>query len=277
MHGRVSSERQLLQDAAAGSIDAWHQFIDRYSGLIYSMVCRYLTRPDEDERQSIYVDVLEALYNGGLERYDGRSSISTWIGVVTRSRCMDFLRKQHGRRQGPSWLSQLSSADQEIYRWYYLEGQGFNEICEENSGNGPRLSVEFLTEALERIDAHLDRGASRRMAYELHARSVSGVTGRLLEYVEYARQQSEQARTVNQADLALVERETRQLIERLEGALEKLDDEEREVIRLRFDEELEAKDVAVRLNLPTARRVYTISDRAVRKLRTMLGDQEAQV
>jgi RNA polymerase sigma factor (sigma-70 family) len=267
---------ELVQAAAAGSTDAWHQFVDRYSGLIYSVICRYLTRPDEDERRTVYVDVLESLYDGGLERYDGRAAISTWIGVVTRSRCMDYLRRQHGRKQKPVWLEGLSAADQEVYRLYFLEGQGFSELCARGDGNGPSASVDTLAEALDRIDAHLDRGSRRRMAYELHARSVPGVTGRLLEYMEYTRQQAEQASNEYRADLAVLERETRELVERLRTALEELEAEEREVIRLRYVDGLEAREVASRLELPGARRVYTISDRAVRKLRVVLGDEGAQ-
>jgi DNA-directed RNA polymerase specialized sigma24 family protein len=277
MHSRDTADRKLVQAAASGSVDAWHEFIDRYSGLIHALICRYLSYPDEEERKSIYVDVLESLYEGGLERYDGRATVSTWIGVVTRSRCMDHLRKQHGRRQAPTWLEGLSAEDQEVYRLYYLEGQGFSELCRNGSGNGPHLSVDNLTDALDRIDAHLDRGSRRRMAYELEARSVTGASGRLLEYLEYSRQQAEHARATYQADLAVVARETRQLIDRLQGALEKLENEEREVIRLRFSEGLEAREVAERMDLPASRRVYTITDRAVRKLRLLLGDQGAQL
>ena len=275
MTARESADRDLVHAAAGGSVDAWHELIDRYSGLIYSLICRYLTRPDEDERKSVYVDVLDSLYHGDLERYDGRATISTWIGVVTRSRCMDHLRKEHGRRQTPGWLEGLSAADREVYRRYYLEGEGFSQICDGVAGNGSPISVKSLLEALDRIDEHLDRGSRRRLAYELEARSVPGVTGRLLEYVEHARQQAEQTRANSQADLAVLESATRALIERLEAAITRLEAEEREVIRLRFKQGLDARTVASRMGLPSARRVYTVSDRAVRKLRIAIEDSEA--
>ena len=271
-----SPDHDLAQSAAAGSLESWHEFVERYSGLIYSVVCRYLVRPDEDERRTVYVQVLESLRDGALARYDERASLSTWIGVVTRSRCMDHLRSQHGRRQAPAWLEGLSDGDQEVYRRYYLEGQCFAQICSPDSGNGQTLSVEHLTEALDRIDVHLDRTVRRRLAFELEARSASAASGRLLEYLAFAREEAERSGDAYRADFEVLENETRQLFERLEGALLKLGTEEREVIHLRYHEGLNAESVASRLGLTSARRVYTISDRAVRKLRNFLDEQGAQ-
>ena len=104
MRGSGSPDQNLARKAARGSEEAWHELVERYSGLIYSLIRRYLAHPDEDERRSVYVEVLETLQGGALARFDGRASLSTWIGVVTRSRCMDYLRRQHGRRQTPAWL-----------------------------------------------------------------------------------------------------------------------------------------------------------------------------
>lgn len=275
MRGSASSDHNLALAAAEGSVEAWHEFVERYSGLIYSLICRYLAHPDEDERGTVYVQVLETLHDGALARYDGRASISTWIGVVTRSRCMDHIRKERGRRQAPVWLEGLSERDQQVYRRYYLEGQGFTEICDPETGNGRTMSVEDLMESLDRIDEHLDRSLRRRLAFEFEARSVPVISGRLLEYLAFARQEAEQSRATYRADLAVLESEARHLTARLEIALLKLEKEEREVVRLRFKEGLTADGVATRLGLRSTRRVYTISDRAVSKLKGILGEPGA--
>ncbi len=268
-------ELELATAAASGCEDAWHEVIDRYSGLIYSMIRRYVSRPSEDEWRSIYVEVLESMHKGGLKRYDGRASLGTWIGVVTRSRCMDHLRHEHGRHQDPVWLAALSARDREAYRLYYIEGQSFSQICTGDPGNPPAFSVRHLSEALDRIDRHLDRRTRRHLAYELEARSVSAVTGRLLEYFSFARQCAEEAQAAYRSDLRVLETETRLLLGRMQEALSNLDSEEREVLRLRYYDGLNAEGVAAEMGLESPRKVYTISNRAISKLRKILAIQKA--
>jgi len=274
MRSSDSHERDLVKSAVNGSVEAWHQLIEQYTGLIYSLIRRYIVQHDEDDLKTIYVDVLETLHQGALARFDGQASLSTWIGVVTRSRCMDYLRRQYGRRQDPIWLDGLSTEDQEVYRLFYVEGHSFSRISDQDLGNGNRFSVETLVEALDRIDAHLDRSTRRRLAFELKARSVAAVTGRLLEYLAFARQEAEEARAAYHSDLRLLEQEARQLLGRVDKAMLALDTVERDVVRLRYFDGLTAQSVAAQMNLRSTRRVYTISDRALRKLRRILVTQE---
>jgi DNA-directed RNA polymerase specialized sigma subunit len=264
-------EQRLVAAATTGSQDAWHEIVERYSGLIHTMARRYLVGCDEDDERNIYVDVLEALYDGALARFDGRASLSTWIGVVTRSRCMDHLRHQRGRRQDPVWLERLSTADRQVYRQYYIEGLGFSQICESRRGNVRSFSVEQLGQALDRIDAHLDRSSRRRLAFELEARSVAAVSGRLLEFLAYSRQRAEEAAASSRTDLQVLERDTRALLERVEVAVLELETVEQEVVELRYRDGLTAETVATRLGLSNARQVYTISDRAILKLRKIMA------
>jgi len=269
-------ELRLVESAVAGSEEAWQQFIVRYSGLIYSLICRYLPHPDEDARRSVYVEILESLHGGALARFDGRASLATWIGVVTRSRCMDHLRHELGRRKEPVWLKDFSEDERELYRLYYVEGCSLGQIRETQIGNGSRWSVERMMETLDRIEDKLDRTTRRKLAFELQARTVGSVSGRLLEYLAYARQEAEEAKSAHGTDLGALEDEARRLMDRMDAALSKLEAEERDVIQLRYYEGQTAEMVAQRASLDSPRRVYTIADRALRKLREILEAQEAQ-
>ena len=59
----------MAGDIAAGSINAWHEFIKRYSGLVYSVVRRHLLTDDDDEIRSARVRYTIV---GGQVRYEGR-------------------------------------------------------------------------------------------------------------------------------------------------------------------------------------------------------------
>lgn len=272
MHERrtPAQERALVASAVAGDLTAWHAVVEGYSGLIWSLICRYLPHPDEDERRGVYVEVLESLHAGSLAEFDARSRLSTWIGVVTRSRCLDHLRSRRGRKQIPRWLAGLSELDQRIYQLYFLQGHSFDRICGEDLGNGEPFSVDSLLESLDRIEAHLDRGVRRRLAFELHARSSSSVPGRLLEYLVWARQEGEQEREKQRADRGVLERETRELLTRVTEAMGHLEAEEQEVLALRFEQGMTAKKIADVLGLTGQRRVYTILERALRRLKGIL-------
>lgn len=269
------SDRQLAKSAADGSVDAWHRIIDRYSGLIYSLTCRYVKGHDVDDRRNVYVEVLETLHDGALARYDGRATLATWIGVVTRGRCLDHLRRKFGRNGSPPWLGDLAEDDQEIYHLYYVEGYRFDEICAIRSGHGRPCDADEIVQSLDRIDSRLDESSRLRLAFELEARTVFDVSGRLLEYLEFARQESEESIHDYRNDLANLDDDARALMNRLSQALESLDVDERNVIRLRYREGIEAKSVASRLKLKDARKVYTISNRAIRKLKKLLLAEEA--
>jgi RNA polymerase sigma factor (sigma-70 family) len=63
-------------------------------------------------------------------------------------------------------------------------------------------------------------------------------------------------------------------MEEVRSLVEQLSEEEQEVLRLRYSEERTAREIADELGLGSQRRVYTILDRAVRKLRKLLGGND---
>jgi len=59
-----TSDLDLAQAVSNGSVEAWHRLIDQYSGLIYTVVRRNLFAAKDDEVRTVFVDILEALYDG---------------------------------------------------------------------------------------------------------------------------------------------------------------------------------------------------------------------
>lgn len=265
------ADLELAQSAAEGSLVAWHEFVIRYSGLIFSLVRRYLVVWDEDDRRTVYVQCLEYFYRTGLARFDGRASLSTWVMTVTRSRCLDSLRSRRGRKRPPTWLAGQPAMDREIYRLHFLEGRSYGAIAEEFRRRGRTFSPEMLGRALARIEARMDHGLRLRLAYELQARSVGAVSGRLLEYLDHLRGEQQQQSESQQADFELVDAQSRQVLQQVEAAMTRLQDPEGQVLRLYYYEGLPAPEIARRMALRGPRRVYTLLDRGVAMLRTMMG------
>ncbi len=82
----------LLRRIARRDESALSELYDRYSGLLLALSRRILI--DASEAEEILQEVFLQVWNQA-ERYDrGRSSVSTWLVLITRSRSIDRLRSR---------------------------------------------------------------------------------------------------------------------------------------------------------------------------------------
>jgi DNA-directed RNA polymerase specialized sigma24 family protein len=268
----AAADLELVREIRGGSIGAWHQFVDQYSNLILSIVSRYLPRESDDDRRTIYVSILEALFRRRLAQYDGRSSLAGWVAVVARSACLDEIRHRYGRKQVPEWIDGLPPGHREVYRLHFLEGESIERICarlgrvKETGEVWTRADVE---RALERIDGHLEQGMRNRLAYDLHAREMGAPSGRLLALVDHLLQEARERDRGDGVEAGLDDRETEGRLLQLREFLRRLPVRESEALRLRFGENKTAKEIAGDLGLSGQRNAYTVLDRALRRLKSM--------
>ena len=90
-------ELQLVQAHRRGNAEAIGELLGAYERRIYA-VCFRMVRDEHDARdlaQDAMVKVLQ-----GLDGYDGRSKLSTWIIRISMNSCLSHLRKQRLRRHG---------------------------------------------------------------------------------------------------------------------------------------------------------------------------------
>lgn len=255
----------LVDAVLRGEIDAWHRFIDEKSGVIIAVLRRYLF--DEDELRTVYVDVLSKLRKSQLATYEGRSALTTWLTLVARGAAADHLRARFGRREEPAGLADLPPRSRTVYQLYYIEGLAFEDV---------RMRVklgpdESLAEVLAEIEDKLTNRTLRRIAWDLHATSVGGTTGRLLEYLEVTSEDMQRQGRELEPDALLIRQEAQRTLERVRQLMADLPAEERQVLELRFDEGWTADRIAEEMALPGRRRVYTIADRALARLRRWMG------
>jgi RNA polymerase sigma-70 factor (ECF subfamily) len=88
----MTPEAGLVAELAAGKADALGQLYDRYSGMLLGLATKILADPADAEEvlQEVFLQVWKQ-----AGRYDpGRSSVSTWMVLITRSRAIDRLRSR---------------------------------------------------------------------------------------------------------------------------------------------------------------------------------------
>ena len=68
----------------------------RYGPLVYRRALKILGEPSqaEDATQEIFIRVVN-----GLETFDGRSKLSTWLFQVTTNHCLNQIRNRSRRRE----------------------------------------------------------------------------------------------------------------------------------------------------------------------------------
>lgn len=97
-----ATQKALVAACIRGDESAWNEFIERYSNFIYFIINKTLKGQNvtytEEDSDDIYMNVCSSLleHDGRLLRqYDARFSLTTWLGRITKCKCIDYLRKRN--------------------------------------------------------------------------------------------------------------------------------------------------------------------------------------
>lgn len=267
-----SEDLYLARAVCAGCPKSWQRFLKTYCGLIYSVVRRSLFAADEDEVRTIYVDVLQYLYEGNLEKYDGRGPLASWLITVTRCHAADFIRKQKGRYRPPKHIECLSELDQEVLRLYYAERLSLAIVIHTLKWNGFTLEAQDLVDSLQRIEARVDNRYLERLEMQCRLRTSDATSVEALKYLVRLRHDYEDRVNNNSIDQELMEKEAEETAERVWLLISKLPREDREVIELRFKRRKSAQEISEIMNLADRRKAYTLIARAVRRIKALMNN-----
>lgn len=91
------AELQLVEAHRRGDPDAVGALLGAYQRRIYA-VCYRMLRDEHDARDLAQETMLKIL--AGLDSYDGRAKLSTWVIRIAMNCCLSHLRKRRLRRHG---------------------------------------------------------------------------------------------------------------------------------------------------------------------------------
>lgn len=103
----IKNDTELLQGCSLGKAGYWDEFLRRYGRLIRATVdClrrRYgVHNPETDDLVGHTIEKLLESDCRRLQAWRGESKFSTYLALVTRNACIDYLRKNNkGRRMEP--------------------------------------------------------------------------------------------------------------------------------------------------------------------------------
>jgi RNA polymerase sigma factor (sigma-70 family) len=266
----------LAGAVSSGSIPAWHDFLQRYADLIYSVVHRHLIAEDEDDVSGVYVDILEALYTGELAKYRGDVKLTTWLIVFTRSRSLDYFRKRHGRYRVPEGYDKLNEFDRQVLKLFFVKRLPLAVVLHVLHSAGFAATLDDVVDASCRVRDVMDGRFLSRIDRQYDASRCGVDSARMLAYLLELQSEHEEKMRSNRPDEQIIEKEARATVERVQALVASLSERDREILELRFTRNLSAKEIAERLRLGGQRKAYTLIDSIVRKLRKAM-DMDRQL
>jgi RNA polymerase sigma factor (sigma-70 family) len=259
------SVENILQQLRSGDPhEAWTRFLDEYSGLIFQ-VSRHL-ESDLDRASDCFQFVCQKLSEDRFRRLlsfkpDGPATFSTWLRAVVRNLCLDWRRKEFGRKRRFRSIQRLSVFDQELFGCVYEQRMSTQDAFVSLGSKFPDVTPARIAESSGRIEASLT--PKQRWALGVQAARRTPAKSEILEE-DLARLEIRDDQPDPEAKALLAERRTK-----LGCALKKLSKRDRLVVQLRFEQELTLEQIAKLLDLGNAQR----ADRQIKEILARLHEE----
>lgn len=226
---------ELTSNNRVGS--AWKAFLDTYSSLIMQVIGQY--EAERDRADECFLFVCEKLSDDGFRRLlqfeaSRKAKFPTWLKLVASNLCVDWHRKEFGRQRPYRAIARLSRFDQLLYHYKIECGMNLPACFYALHLTYPDLTKNQLAESVSRLHTTL----SPRQRWQLSLRKRETILS--------------DAFSDGPAGTELVESgpgpetivELVQIRDRLRLAMSKLGEQQRLLLRLRYQENLPLKDVA---------------------------------
>ena len=261
-----SVENLLQQLRSRDPHEAWIEFLELYSVLIFQ-VGRHFER-DIDRASDCFQFVCEKLSEDHFRRLlrfkpQGTASFSTWLRAVVRNLCLDWRRKEFGRRRPFRSISRLSVFDQEVFNCVYERGASATETLCLLQSKFPDATSGRVAESRDRIEQALT--ARQRWLLGFRSRRQVQRAETTLDEIEAVPLEIPDPQSDPEARALLEERRGA-----LDRAVDRLSKRERLLVRLRFEQELTLEQIAKLLDLGNAQRADRQIKEILRRLREEL-------
>jgi DNA-directed RNA polymerase specialized sigma24 family protein len=262
----MSEDLLLVHRILADDYRAWHEFIELYSPFMKRIIHRYVT--DAEIRRDLFVYLLEKLKYKKLLRFDGKSSLKTWLFIVTKNHCRDYYRSAQGVRHILTALECLDRLDRQYFRLSYVERMPLREVYASlRLQMGDELSFLDLLECEERIRKKMERKKLGKVLDKLlnpEVRSIIPIGG----IVHSPPKQS----VYPAPDLSLDMLQLDMALDNLRAAILNLPSKDQIILKLRFEHKMSARRIGDVLDLGNEKQVYRKLTKLFDELKTMLVD-----
>lgn len=262
---QLSDLRWLKQLASPTAGDAWKTFLQRYAGVLISVVRQY--QHDEQSVNDAFLFVCERLADNGFRRLQTwkpkeGARFDSWLRAVVANLCIDFLRTQTGRTRPPRSVQAMGELQQRVFHYRFGQHLNLAQCLEALRPQFPDLNELSLAAVIADINHNLDSRQHWRLKVR-HQRVLS------LEDPET------QLRVEQQTDWPISAEDNAVADERharLQAALAQLPASDRLLLLLRFEQDLPLREVARIAGLGDLHQARYQIDKALEQMARLLAD-----
>ncbi len=264
---------ELFDRLSSGRADsAWSEFIARYSPLIMHVIRRHGL--DGDSATECFIHVCAALSSNHFRRLrsfrpDGPASFKTWLMVVVTNLSVDWRRKELGRLRPLKSVSRLSGLEQQVYRCIYEHGMSCGQCLHVLLPRFPQLTSPQVSEINARLFAILT--PQQRWQLSVRRRGL-----RTIEAGPGLEDDDPLSRVTDPAAGPDELTDEMQELQLLQDALARLPDEQRLLLRLRYEQDLTLAEVARLTRQPDPFRVNRQIHAALEALASLMGAHQSR-
>lgn len=240
---------------------AWGQFLERYADQMYHLVGQAADNPDD--RNDCFLYVCEKLCDQRFRRlrsYRPKGSVNfrSWLGVVVANLCIDWQRSRIGRPRPFRTILHLDPLAQRAFHYRFQRRFGHNASLAALQAEFPGLREPQMAGAVSRVQAALTPRQHWLLSVA-QARNASLADGEVPEPAAPG-PNPEQAAASHQDE------------ESLKRALARLEPRQRQLLIMRYQQELSLKEIARLTRLGDPSRAHRHIQSALEELAALFGD-----
>lgn len=265
----MDDELNLVKEAAGGSEEAWKEFVKRYTSNLRRVIERYVK--NSELAGELFVSLLEKLKGGKLDTFSGKSTLSTWLFIVTRNHCRDHFRTASGIRHINSAMSGLDGLERRFFTLYFIESNPVQVTIESLRAEfGREITYLDIIECEERVRGKIEeKGLGNLMEKLLYTPKRDA-----LPSVERISAQSGMERyfesTKPPPDTLMQSRDLARLIRYMREAVARLPHQDQLIIRMRFEHGKSARRISEILGMKDEKQVYRKLEKLFESIRADL-------
>lgn len=254
--------------------EGWTLFLEQYSQTILRTIHRFSF--DYDEIMEIYVYACEKLAENDFFRVkqfrgvglSGKATFNTWLVSTTINFCRAWVRQKKGRRRLFEAIKNLAELDQKVFDLYYWQNFSENEIIEIlNLKHDFRLTPIDVHQSIQRINQALTEKNKWKIVSNLLRNYPTLSLEKLIEEQGDSFINNREYEWNENPEFSFEKKDTESILNK---AFQQLTQEERDLLRLRFQKELSAREIGEILKIEKYKKVYSKIDSALGKIKTYL-------
>jgi len=219
---------------------SWKAFLKTYSTMIMQVACQY--ESNKDRADECFLFVCEKLNDDGFRRLlqfetNRKVRFSTWLKLVVSNLCVDWHRKEYGRQRPYRVIAKLSEFDQLLYHYKIECGMNLPACFYALQLKHADLTKNQLAESVSRLHTTL----TPKQRWQLSMRKRETGSTLVIDGFSDDPTETELVETDPGPETIVQLLQSREALQR---AMSQLSNQQRLVLRLRYQEDLSLKAVA---------------------------------